>query len=205
MTKILIIDDNADIRYTIGEICDFAGWEAITAENGEVGLKKAVQHDPELIIVDYHMPVMDGLETVKKIRHLMKTPIIVLTVDERQAIADEFLNAGATDFALKPIKAPDLISRIKINLKVGELLKTKVKPEDVFITKGINAATLKLIIDFMAQNNDALTIEEITTEVGLAYQTVHRYLMYLISEGKVESDLDYGKVGRPKNKYLLSK
>lgn len=205
MTTVLIIDDNEDIRYTISEICKFAGWEAVKAENGEIGLKKVVQLKPDIIIIDYHMPVMDGLQTVKKIRILTQTPIIVLTVDERQEIADEFLVAGATDFALKPIKAPDLIARIKVNLRVGELLKEKSRPEDVFIAKGINAATMKMITDFMAQRKEALIIEDITQEVGLAYQTVHRYLMHLITEGKVISDLDYGKVGRPKNKYLLVK
>lgn len=203
MTKILVIDDNEDIRYTVQEICTFAGWDAVTAENGEEGLKKAAQLEPDLIIVDYHMPVLDGLDTVRKIRRLLETPIIVLTVDERQELADDFLIAGATDFALKPIKAPDLISRIKINLRIGELSKDKSKADDVFITKGINAATLKLILDHMRQCSEPITIEEITKGVGLAYQTVHRYLMHLISEGKIAADLDYGKVGRPKNRYKL--
>lgn len=204
MTKILIIDDNTDIRYTVSEICSFAGWEVETAVNGEDGLKKAIQYNPDIIIIDYHMPVMDGMQTVKKIRLLGQTPIIVLTVDERQAVADEFLLSGATDFALKPIKAPDLIARVKVNLRVGELLKESIKRnEEVFITKGINPGTLKLIMDFMEQQATPLTIEEITVGIGLAYQTVHRYLLYLSSENKVESDSNYGKVGRPKNKYIL--
>lgn len=201
MDKILIIDDNADICYTVSEICAFAGWQAMTAENGQDGLEKLVEYKPDLIIIDYHMPVMDGIQTVKIIRKTLNVPIIVLTVDERQELADEFLIAGATDFALKPIKAPDLISRIKVNLRIGEFLKGKAKNEEIYTTKGINIGTLKLITDCMQREKVALTLDDITGQVGLAYQTVHRYMLYLISEGKISTDTDYGKIGRPKNKY----
>ncbi len=203
MTKILVIDDDADIRFTISEICRFGGWEPLLAVNGQEGLEVFSLNNPELVLVDYHMPVQDGLNTVRAIRELDAwVPVLVLTVDERQEVADKFLDQGATDFALKPIKAPDLIARIRINLRIGELQRQKQhQQEKVFVTKGISASTLTIIEDFLKIQQEALTIEEVTGQVGLAYQTVHRYLMYLVEEGKVQLECDYGKVGRPRNRY----
>jgi len=155
------------------------------------------------VVVDYHMPMLDGMETIEQIRKTdRKVPIIVLTVDERQEIADEFLAIGATDFALKPIKAPDLIARIKVNLRIAQLLKIESGLAEDNV-KGISGATQKLIIEFMKQQGEPLTIEEITEGVELAYQTVHRYLMNMVREGRVITVCDYGKVGRPKNRYRL--
>lgn len=203
MSKILVIDDDADIRYTISEICRFGGWEPLAAANGQEGLEIFRLNRPELVMVDYHMPVKDGINTVREIRELDGwVPILVLTVDERQEVADDFLDQGATDFALKPIKAPDLIARIRINLRIGQLQRQKQQQqEEVFVTKGISASTLTIIADFLKAQKEALTIEEITKQVSLAYQTVHRYLLYLVEEGKVVIECDYGKVGRPRNRY----
>jgi len=203
MTKILVIDDDADIRYTISEICRFGGWEPLVAANGQEGLEIFRVNRPELVMVDYHMPVKDGINTLRAIRELDGwVPVLVLTVDERQEVADNFLDQGATDFALKPIKAPDLIARIRINLRIGQLQRQKQQQqEEVFVTKGISASTLTIIADFLKGRKEALTIEEITKQVSLAYQTVHRYLLYLVEEGKVVIECDYGKVGRPRNRY----
>lgn len=200
--KILIIDDEADIRYTLQEICLVGGWEPVLAINGQEGYTLFKIHNPKLVIVDYHMPGWDGLTTVKKIRGCdSATSIMVLTVDERQEIADRFLAAGATDFAIKPIKAPDLISRIKVNLEISEM--QRQNQGNLYLDKGISLATLRVITKFLQKHPEPLTIEEITAGVNLAYQTVHRYLGYLVDYGKVEVTPHYGKVGRPKNKYRL--
>lgn len=205
---ILVIDDDEDIRYTIGEICSLAGWRVVTAINGEEGLLQFMERKPDLVMVDYHMPRMDGLATVKKIRGLdTHTPVVVLTVDERQEIADAFLDAGATDFALKPIKAPDLISRLKVNLKIGALQREAIREQqELFLDKGINSATLKIIVDCLKNKPGAHTIEEICQEVNLAYPTVHRYLQFLVESGNAAVEVFYSsgsKRGRPRNLYYL--
>lgn len=205
--KILIIDDEPDILYTIKEICLLAGWKPLLASNGKQGYELFKAHHPDLVMVDYHMPGWDGLTTVRSIREVDRiVPILVLTVDERQEIAEKFVAAGATDFAIKPIKSPDLISRIKINLKIMEMEQQYAKDNrDIFIDKGICSATMDAIINFLRGQPEALTIEEITSGVNLAYQTVHRYLQYLVDKDRVEVVLQYGKVGRPRNRYKLKK
>jgi two-component system response regulator DctR len=203
--KIVIIDDEEDVLYMVKEICLLGGWNPLPASNGKQGYELFKSHQPDLVIVDYHMPGWDGLTTVRKIRQQDgAVSILVLTVDERQEIAEKFMVAGATDFAIKPIKSPDLISRIKVNLKINQIQREHIKDkQQVFIDKGISSATLSIICDFLREQPEAFTIEEITNGVNLAYQTVHRYLQYLTEEGKVEVVPQYGKVGRPKNKYRL--
>ncbi len=205
MHKIVIIDDEPDILYTIKEICLHGGWEAATASNGKEGYELCKIHKPNLAIVDYHMPDWDGLTTVKKIRQLDNAiSILVLTVDERQEIAEKFIEAGATDFAIKPIKSPDLISRIKMNLRINEIQQKYIEEKhQVYIDKGISPATLSIICDYFREQGEGLTIDDIASGLNLAYQTVHRYVQYLIEGKKIEIVPIYGQIGRPKNKYKL--
>lgn len=203
--KILIIDDEEDIVYTIKEICLFSGFEVHTANNGKEGLALCQEYKPNLVIVDYHMPGWDGLTTVEKIKGIDDTvSILVLTVDERQEISDQFIEAGATDFAIKPIKAPDLIARINVNLRINEIqCQSKKAKESVYIEKGISAATLSLIEKYLKDQESGQTIDEISKGVSLAYQTVHRYVHYMLEVGKIEVMPVYGQVGRPKNHYRI--
>ncbi|MDY0394006.1 response regulator [Virgibacillus halophilus] len=202
MTHVLIVDDSADIRFTLKEICTFAGWRVSEAATGKNALRAFQTIEPDIVLIDYHMPDWDGLKTTKEIRRLHATvPIIILTVDERQQVADSFLEAGATDFALKPIKAPDLLSRIRVNLRVGQL--TNSAEQDVFVKKGINEATLRTIKSYLLAQDQPVSINDIQHALPIAYQTVHRYLNYLETEGVVAVVPEYGKTGRPKNKYQL--
>lgn len=203
--KIVIIDDEPDILYTINEICMHGGWKAVTADNGRQGYELCRLHKPNLAIVDYHMPDWDGLKTVKKIRQLDNAvSILVLTVDERQETAEKFIEAGATDFAIKPIKSPDLISRIKMNLRINEIQQKYIEEkQQMYIDKGISPATLSIICDYLKEQDEGITIDEITIGLNLAYQTVHRYVQHLLEEGRIEIIPIYGQIGRPKNKYRL--
>jgi two-component system response regulator DctR len=143
--------------------------------------------------------------TLKKIRDINPyVSIIILTVDERQEIADDFLKHGATDFAIKPIKAPDLIARIQINLKIGQIQTEKALAEqNMFVDKGISSTTLDLIEKALLEMPEAFTIDDLSKSVGLAYQTVHRYVQFLLEKNKIEVVPVYGALGRPKNKYRL--
>lgn len=203
--RIIIIDDEPDVLYTIKEICLHGGWDADIASNGKQGYELCRIKRPNLAIVDYHMPDWDGLTTVKRIRQLDDSvSILVLTVDERQETAEKFIAAGATDFAVKPIRSPDLISRIKINLKINSIQQNYFKEkQQVYIEKGISPATLSIICDYLREQNGGTTIEDITMNINLAYQTVHRYVQYLIEENRIEIVPIYGQIGRPKNKYKL--
>lgn len=204
--KIIIMDDDQSLRYTLSEIFTFAGWDPIVYPNGREGIKGFLNHGADIILVDYHMPEIDGIETVRLIREQnQQIPILVLTVDERQEIADRFLDAGATDFALKPVKAPDLIARVQLHKRLLDMAKTvqvtSTMQYEVFVTKGISETTLTYIERHLSACKQPSTVEEISKELSLAVPTVYRYLTFLVQNGKVRPIPSYQKIGRPKNRY----
>lgn len=204
-TKVLAVDDSKDILFAITAICEYQGWEAISAKDAELGMELFRKHRPDIVLVDYHMPGINGVETVRMLRRIdRKVPIIVLTVEEKPEIAEEFMQAGASDYALKPIKALDLISRINVHLRLQQGYGSNEETEED-MKKGISRDTLEIIYGYLNRQSKHVTIREISTETGLAYQTVHRYMQYLIDIGKADVKLDYGRQGRPQNRYSLKK
>lgn len=203
MTTLLVVDDDASIRFTLREICEFAGFSVVEAENGKIGLQKFSEQSCHAVLVDYHMPEINGVEMVQRIRNIdQDVPIIVLTVDERMETAQRFLAAGATDFSVKPVRAPDLISRIQVNLQLAELRSAqRDKEKDVFVSKGISPITLRTICEFFQEKSEPASLEEVAAHVGLAYPTVHRYINHLVEENWVQVVPQYRKIGRPKNLY----
>lgn len=206
--RIIIMDDDQSLRYMLTEIFTYVRWDPIAYPNGREGIEGFINHGADIILVDYHMPELDGLETVRLIREQdQQIPILVLTVDERQEIADRFLDVGATDFALKPVKAPDLIARVQLHKRLLDMTKStqaisnsKIQYE-VFVTKGISKPTLSYIERYFTTRNQPSTVEEISKELALAVPTVYRYLTYLVQNGKIKSIPSYQKTGRPKNRY----
>ena len=195
---ILCIDDNEDVCFSLKALFQTQGWHTVTAPGVMEGLAAFKKYNPQLVLIDYHMPGINGLEGVRMLHALSNTlPILVLTIDEDQAVANAFLEAGASDFALKPIKAPDMISRIKLHLRLLE------QQQAYIVDKGINRGTLDLIVGFMRQGDEALTSRHISEGTGLAYQTVSRYLQHMVAQNIVKTESNYGKVGRPIQLYQL--
>lgn len=202
--KILMIDDDEQILFALREVCQYQNWTPLLAQDVVQGLELFRSEKPELVLIDYHLPKINGIKGVRMLRDLDgHVPIIVFTIDESQQVADQFIEAGASDFALKPIKVPDIISRINLHIR---LLESKRKLENWSHEqrpKGIGEETLELIESCMKRLEDYWTVEEIAKVTGLAQQTAYRYLQYMVSENRVEVRQCYGKVGRPKQKYRL--
>ena len=197
---ILCIDDEKEICFALKALFRTQNWNTVPAYNVRSGLKLFRQTQPHIVLIDYHMPGINGVEGVRMLRKLSSTvPIIVFTIDESQAVADAFLAAGASDFALKPIKAPDIVSRIKLHLR---LLQQSSAAQSLAMTnKGISQSTLELILEYMRGCSQPVTVNDIAQETGLAYQTVYRYLQHMTQQSLVMMDSIYGKVGRPKQMY----
>lgn len=213
---ILSIDDEEEILYALQALFNFQGWKSVIAPDVENGLKAFWKYSPDIVLMDYHLPKVNGIEGVRMLRQFSNdVPIIVFTIDEDQEVANRFLEVGASDFALKPIKAPDLISRINLHIRLMEHnhqdIKFSVSPRaqndvnEENLVKGISPTTLNLMIDSLKNKNKYIVAEEIADETGLAYQTVYRYLQYMESENMLDIHTAYGKVGRPKNSYKLLK
>ena len=202
--KILLVDDEAEILYALKAVIETQGWTGLIAQNVKQALEIHKTDSPDIILIDYHMPHINGVEGVKMFRRQdPDIPIIVFTIDEDQGVADKFLEAGASDFATKPIKAPDIISRIRVHIRLMESKRTEKNDNWPYLVKGIGSYTMELIKDAMSGEMQYLTVEEISGRTGLAYQTTYRYLQYLTTLEKVDVKSSYGKKGRPKQSYRL--
>lgn len=199
--KVLIIDDDEDIRFTSMEICRSQQWSAREAADYQEAQKVMKEFSPDVVLVDYHMPVHDGIWMTREIRKTDRnTSIIVLTIEEKESVVQRFFEAGADDYALKPVKAPDLFARIRLHFKLSE---QKRFFKDA--RKGINAKTVQLLSGYLKQVERFVSIEEIESELAINYKTLYRYLQYFQDEGYLEIRNQYGKVGRPKLSYKWKK
>ena len=126
MKKILIIEDNDDIRENLAEILELAGYEAHTAENGKKGVEKAEQIVPDLILCDVMMPVLDGygvLSIVNKKPILADIPFIFLTAKAEKTDFRYGMNLGADDYITKPFETNELLSVIEMRLAKSDKIK----------------------------------------------------------------------------------
>jgi DNA-binding response OmpR family regulator len=112
--KILIVEDEPGILLGIKDEFESEGYEVYTAENGEDGLAKANRYKPDLIILDIMMPVLDGYEVCKRLRmEGDNTPIIMLTVKDKEIDKVLGLELGADDYVTKPFSLRELMARAK--------------------------------------------------------------------------------------------
>lgn len=204
--SVLCIDDEEDILFALSAIMESQEWKAYSAKNVKEGIETYKKYKPDIILMDYHMPGLNGIEGVELLRKIdSEVPIIVFTIDSDQDVADDFIEAGATDFATKPIKAPDLISRIKLHIQLMDKKETKKNKliESIDLQKGIGETTLSLMFEKLKNQNDYLTVEEISELTELSYQTTYRYLQFLENENIIDVEMSRGKIGRPKQSYKL--
>jgi len=131
MKKILLIEDNEDIRSNTAEILELSNYKVITAENGKTGVEKAIEHQPDLIICDIMMPVLDGygvLYAVHKNEAIRNTPFIFLTAKTERNDFRKGMELGADDYITKPFSGTELLNAVGSRLKKIDLLKEELVP-----------------------------------------------------------------------------
>ena len=117
MTRILVVDDEPQIRRALGINLKARGYEVDLAETGEEALTLAARHHPDLVIVDLGLPGIDGVEVIRGLRGWMSAPIIVLSVRESEGDKVEALDAGADDYVTKPFGVDELLARMRAALR----------------------------------------------------------------------------------------
>ncbi len=115
--RILVIDDEPQIRRIMRTTLTGAGYEVDDAKSGQEGLEKVREFRPDLVLLDINMPGMGGFETCKALRTDPNIAIIMLTVRDSEADKVRALDAGADDFMTKPFSTPELLARIRAALR----------------------------------------------------------------------------------------
>lgn len=126
MTKILLIEDNTEMRENTSEILTLAGYDVSTAANGKAGVEAAQQQTPDLIICDIMMPVLDGygvLHMLSKNPATAGVPFIFLTAKAERSDFRKGMEMGADDYLTKPFDESELLNAITSRLRKSELFK----------------------------------------------------------------------------------
>jgi DNA-binding response OmpR family regulator len=115
--RILVIDDEEDIRTLLRELLERAGYSVDEAADGKAGLRQLYANAPALVILDVSMPDMDGYEALERIRDLSDVPVLMLTARTQELEKVRGLSAGADDYVAKPFGRQELLARVQALLR----------------------------------------------------------------------------------------
>ncbi|MEX2162283.1 MAG: response regulator transcription factor [Anaerolineales bacterium] len=204
-TRILIIEDDDAILNVLRRGLGSDGYEVETAETGQKGLALAAGNRPDLVILDWMLPGMDGLEVCRRLRSTGKVPILMLTA--KDSVSDRVLglDAGADDYMVKPFMLDELLARMRALLRRTQTPKQKTYTfDDLTLDTGtrraqrgervidLTAKEYELLELFLRNPRQVLTREMIYDEVwgydfGGESNIIEVYIRYLrqkLEEGK---------------------
>jgi CRP/FNR family transcriptional regulator, cyclic AMP receptor protein len=187
MKKILLIEDNADVRENTAEILELSNYKVIVAENGKIGVEKALANLPDLIICDVMMPVLDGygvLHAVHKNDTIKNTPFIFLTAKTERSDFRKGMELGADDYITKPFSGTELLNAVDSRLKKVELLKQELSPGIEGVQYLMQTSTGK---DHMKLLTEDRNINKFKKKEIIYSEGNHPNWLYYVIKGKVKT------------------
>lgn len=115
--RILIVEDDPDTEQMLAMVLRSEGYDVLTAGNGPLGLELLRKMGPDLVLLDWMLPGMDGLEVCRRARDVSTVPIIMLTAKSAASDTVAGLDTGADDYLAKPFEAEELLARIRAQLR----------------------------------------------------------------------------------------
>ena len=199
MSKILIVEDEESIAELEKDYLELSGFQVETEKQGDIGLKRAMDEDFDLVILDLMLPGVDGFEICKKVRETKNIPILMVSAKKDDIDKIRGLGMGADDYMTKPFSPSELVARVKAHLaRYQRLVNSNVKENDIVEIRGIkidktarrvwingeekNFTTKEFdLLTFLAENpNRVFTKEELFREIwdmesvgDIATVTVH--------------------------------
>ena len=142
--KILIVEDEITLQETLAYNLKRQGYQVETVGDGEAALKAAREYDPDLIILDIMLPVMDGFEVCRILRQDMNVPILMLTAKDEEIDRVIGLEMGADDYITKPFSMREFLARVKAHLRRVRLIREEIDGEDSIGKEVIQLSNLTL-------------------------------------------------------------
>ncbi len=187
MKKILIIEDNNDMRENIAEILELAQYEVVTAPNGKEGVRLAQETNPDLIICDIMMPELDGYGVLHILGNDTKTsmiPFIFLTAKAEKGDFRKGMGLGADDYITKPFDDTELLEAIEIRLKKSEFLKKEFQPTGDGLQDFLSGARgLEELKKLSTENK----IKRFKKKDTIFHEQDYPRSLYFITKGKVKT------------------
>ena len=209
-TKILVIDDEPQIRKLLKLTLEANNYEVITADTGKNGVQLAASINPEIILLDLNLPDEDGLSVLMQIREWSSAQVIILSVRSSEVDKINLLDAGADDYITKPFHSGELLARIRVALRHQETIQdTPVlsvgEIEINFASRNVKksgklinlTSTEYAIVKFLIQNKDkVLTHKQILENIwGNHFSEETQYLRVFVGQlrKKIEDDVSKPK------------
>lgn len=191
MKKILVIEDEPEMRRNITALLRYHDYESIAAENGRTGVETARRERPDLILCDVMMPELDGygvLQALQADASLARIPFIFLTAKGEKDDLRSGMNLGADDYLTKPVANTDLVRAIETRLRRCEQqVKRELKPDfssaEPLLALGLTPRAAEALL-WLAQGK---TNSDIATIMGVTESTVKKHVQEMFDKLGVET------------------
>jgi len=191
MKKILVIEDEPEMRRNITTLLRYHDYETIAAENGRQGIERARREKPDLILCDVMMPELDGhavLQALQADAALARIPFIFLTAKGEKEDLRSGMNLGADDYLTKPVGNADLVRAIETRLRRSEQqAKREFRPDfssaEPLLTLGLTPRAAEALL-WLAQGK---TNSDIAAILGITESTVKKHVQEIFDKLGVET------------------
>jgi len=223
--KVLVVDDDFMVaKVHAGFVRQLPGFEVVgAAHTGAQAVSEARRLQPDLVLLDIHLPDINGLELLQQLRDVVpELDVLVISAAREVETVRRALRGGIVHYLMKPFSAEDLHERLEHYRQSYQALspgsaKETAEQADVNrvfglggtarpLPKGFSAETLRLVEELLRRTADDsagadLSATEAADALGTSRVSARRYLEYLVEEGRAVVQLRYGGIGRPERRY----
>lgn len=193
--RVLVVDDEEEIRRVVGRALTARDYDVETAANGREALEAARRFDPEMVVLDLNMPVMDGLAFSREFRTWSKVPILVLSVREDESDKVAALDLGADDYLTKPFGMDELMARVRALLRragaAGAPPVVRFAEDDLMIDLDAHSV-VRFGEDVRLTRTEWSLLEELSRHPGKLL--THRFLLERVWGPEYVGDIDVLRV-----------
>ena len=192
-----------------------------TCRNGNEAIEFLKSNTTDLILLDVYMPLMDGINTLKKIREMkISSEVIMITAANDTTTIENTMHFGVLDYLIKPfayerfnvalekfkikhqlLKGSSVLDQHSLDSLITANFQKEKKELNINLPKGIQRTTLNRIKIFFDQNQNWQSVDMISDALGISLVTARNYLNYLVSQKIVLEDINYSTGGRPSMLY----
>lgn len=187
MKKILLVEDNVEMRENTAEILELSNYEVITAANGKEGVEAAKKEYPDLIICDIMMPELDGygvLRVLSKLPNTANIPFIFLTAKTEKEDFRKGMRMGADDYLTKPFDDVELLDAIELRLKKHSIAKKEFSPDLAGLNEFIDDARG---LNELNQLSSDRSVKKFKKKEVIFYESNLPHGLFFINSGKVKT------------------
>lgn len=190
MHKILVADDNADLRKQIVEILDAAGYATEEAANGREAVEKVGKGDFDVIVLDSIMPIMRGLEVISEIRKVSpKTKVVIMTAFATIENAVDFIKKGAAHYLPKPFKIDELLTIVRREIEESSFDDGKSSADMDYVLNALANPIRRKIIKILHSSN-GMRFMEINRTLAIEDHTKLVFHLRILKEANIISQDD---------------